>query len=189
MGTGVAFNGDSDFKFYYTQNFGCTAPNGDCKCGQAAIAPPPPPPPPSQPPLLSRPDIPEIPASPEIPAPTPTSEVSRMPAPPRRFMSPPSSVPSPQPTRFLSPSPPVASLPTPSSRVFGDFFGPFFFMLQDPSVGQPAGSGGFPSFPAPPPGFPGFSPRGSFRRDGEPISDLFDLISRDSDFSQLLEVS
>ncbi|GMH35909.1 hypothetical protein BSKO_03777 [Bryopsis sp. KO-2023] len=41
MGTGVAFNPDSKFKYYYTQNFGCGASSGECKCGDTIQAAPP----------------------------------------------------------------------------------------------------------------------------------------------------
>lgn len=34
MGTGVGFNSASEYKLYYTQNFGCSDPSGECKCGQ-----------------------------------------------------------------------------------------------------------------------------------------------------------
>lgn len=91
----------------------------------------------------------------------------------------------PRPSRLLSPAP---QAPTPSSRPFGEFVGPFFFMLEDELFGQPSGSTGFSSFPPLRADLAGVSPRGSRSRpDGEPISDLFDLISGNSLFSPLLE--
>ncbi|CAD7702421.1 unnamed protein product, partial [Ostreobium quekettii] len=130
MGTGVAYNPSSDFKLYFTQNFGCTAPGGDCKCGQV-VAPPAPAAPTSVPPASPPPAPSPVPAT--------TADVNR-PNAPRPFGPPDAAT--------IPGSVPGSGPPVPGSGT--DFMGPFFFLPDAPAFG----SGQPPPGPPGPPGTP-----------------------------------